>query len=307
MRLLLLAFCTAVLGQTKSTSEINTAECEVHKAISKSLLQHSNPPFAHRSGASFPSSAEPSASVRQQSTKILSAQTAAILQSASVLSHQLLQSDTASVISMTAAAIAGSMMMCGDDVVWLLPFTAAKNWRTMVIAYVTAMEATVLISALLVNTAQDLQSRYPEAPLELLLQALSAILLTVYALLCYKDWLEEQKEDEEYNSVTEAADSEAHGKTVAHERRISDVFSISILGNLDNFAIYISMLLNGMVDLTTLALGVFITACIVVVIDLGAVQLQCIVDLAEKVPLFAILGGLALLTYFQVWSEYVSL
>lgn len=307
MGLLLLAFCTAVLGQTKSTSEKNTAECEVDEAISKSLLQHSNPPFVHRSGASFPSSAEPSASVQQQSTKILSAQTAAILQSASVLSHQLLQSDTASVISMTAAAIAGSMMMCGDDVVWLLPFTAAKNWRTMVIAYVTAMEATVLISALLVNTAQDLQSRYPEAPLELLLQALSAILLTVYALLCYKDWLEEQKEDEEYNSVTEAADSEAHGKTVAHERRISDVFSISILGNLDNFPIYISMLLNGMVDLTTLALGVFITACIVVVIDLGAVQFQCIVGLAEKVPLFAILGGLALLTYFQVWSEYVSL
>merc|ERR1712032_1559739 len=77
------------------------------------------------------------------------------------------------------------------------------------------------------------------------------------------------------------------------------LLTVSLLGSLDDFAVFVSILLSGLVSVVQLFLGVLLGSIIVVMICVAAGKLSCLVSLIERVPLWVIIGA------FSTWS-YIS-
>lgn len=90
------------------------------------------------------------------------------------------------------------------------------------------------------------------------------------------------------------------------QSRVRDKFTprslvtVAILGGLDDFAVFVSVLLSGMMSPVQLGLGVFLGSLIVVSICLAAGKLACLVRVLERIPLWFIIGAIALWTFISV-------
>lgn len=77
--------------------------------------------------------------------------------------------------------------------------------------------------------------------------------------------------------------------------------TISMFGSLDDFAVYVSILLSGLLSPIQLFLGTFFGSIIVVTICIGAGKFACLTNLIERVPLWAIIGAFSIWTYISTF------
>lgn len=88
-----------------------------------------------------------------------------------------------------------------------------------------------------------------------------------------------------------------------HAEKLSmrKLFTISMFGSLDDFAVFVSLMLSGVFQIWQLSLGVLFGSLIVVVVCAGAGRFNCVVELIEKVPLWCIIGAFAIWTYISTF------
>merc|ERR1712217_372145 len=80
------------------------------------------------------------------------------------------------------------------------------------------------------------------------------------------------------------------------------LLTVSLLGSLDDFAVFVSILLSGLVSAVQLFLGVLLGSLIVVMICVAAGKLSCLVSLIERVPLWVIIGAFSTWTYISTFA-----
>jgi len=77
--------------------------------------------------------------------------------------------------------------------------------------------------------------------------------------------------------------------------------TISMFGSLDDFAVYVSILLSGLLSPIQLFLGTFFGSIIVVTICIGAGKFACLTNIIERVPLWAIMSAFSIWTYISTF------
>jgi len=83
---------------------------------------------------------------------------------------------------------------------------------------------------------------------------------------------------------------------------LSKLCTIAIFGSLDDFAVFVSLMLSGLFSAPQLAIGVLIGTTIVVTLCVAVGRFQCVVRVIERIPLFVIIGGFSVWTYVSVFA-----
>lgn len=90
--------------------------------------------------------------------------------------------------------------------------------------------------------------------------------------------------------------------SAAEKFTLRRLLTISMLGSLDDFAVFVSLLLAGVLRIWQLCLGVFLGSLIVVVVCVGAGRFNCVVRLVERIPLWCIIGAFSIWTYISTFA-----
>jgi len=216
------------------------------------------------------------------------------------------------------AAMLMKLSASTDDVVWLLPFLlGARKWRNTPV-YLACMQLVVAISwGISAAGSAGLQQLVPAEdssswPVERVLALVSAVLLTLFTFkLVHEWWFESEEEAEEPEGASEAflsgdsgpkSEQPAGAWQATSKFNMCRLFTISMIGSLDDIAIFVSLLLSRAFSAWQLSLGVFLGSAVVVWICLAAGRCSCVVRLVEKVPLWCILGVFALWLYISVFA-----
>lgn len=201
-----------------------------------------------------------------------------------------------------AAAFLAVFSMCTDDLLWFMPFAISPRKHTFCAWYLLFMELTVLVSWALVGLVTWVEEQWPSVPLEVILEAMSTVFLAYYTISLFVEWYYEKDDDndnDEASSQAEDGDNDKNkdeiisndGKPRASRTRtVSQLFFISVLGNLDNFAIYIALLFAGVLSGPELMVGAGLSAVLVCAICIGLSWLQIIRTIFEHIPLWGILA-----------------
>jgi len=80
------------------------------------------------------------------------------------------------------------------------------------------------------------------------------------------------------------------------------LITVSLLGSLDDFAVFVSLLLSGIMSALQLSIGVLLGSFVVVSICMAAGKLACVVNIVEKIPLWAVIGAFSLWTYISTFA-----
>jgi len=83
---------------------------------------------------------------------------------------------------------------------------------------------------------------------------------------------------------------------------LTKLFTISMFGSLDDFAVFVSLMLSGVFGAPQLAIGVFLGSLIVVVVCAAAGLFDCVVRLFERIPLWCIIGAFAVWTFVATFA-----
>merc|ERR1712217_1022806 len=78
---------------------------------------------------------------------------------------------------------------------------------------------------------------------------------------------------------------------------LCSLFTISMFGSLDDFAVQVSLMLSGVLSAPQLSGGVLLGSLIVLMVCMGAGTLKCVVRVLERIPLWSIIGAFAIWTY----------
>merc|ERR1712146_819913 len=105
------------------------------------------------------------------------------------------------------------------------------------------------------------------------------------------EWIHEEDTEEEEK---EREDSTAAQQ--AKHRSAAVLISIAIPGNLNNCTIFLPALLERQVSGPYLILGSFVASSSVLLIDLLALKVTAVRSLVQRLPLFMIVGLLAILS-----------
>jgi len=108
---------------------------------------------------------------------------------------------------------------------------------------------------------------------------------------------------------TEASSSEERDVAKEHTHKdqqhsLGKLFTISMFGSLDDCAVFVSLMLAGVISGGQLAAGVFIGSIIVLAICVGASLFSCVVRTVEKIPLWSIIGTFAIWTYISTFAMH---
>jgi len=218
-----------------------------------------------------------------------------------------------------SAAYFAAMSCCTDDILWLMPFISQKSHTTrFAVFYLVCMLLTGLVSWSLVGGCTRLMEAFPSVPVELVLQIVSTAALAYYTVTLYLQWRSDRDD-----VATSAPGVAKHcgqaslqpllGKAAdappaepqecdapKRSRTFAELLSISFLGNLDNFAIYISMMVADVFGGLHLCIGCVLSGMTTVAICSGASQFQMIIDVVEFVPMWVILGALTILAIVEL-------
>mmetsp|Transcript_40804 Transcript_40804/g.64695 ORF Transcript_40804/g.64695 Transcript_40804/m.64695 type:complete len:442 (+) Transcript_40804:67-1392(+) len=82
---------------------------------------------------------------------------------------------------------------------------------------------------------------------------------------------------------------------------ITKLFTIAMMGSMDDFAVFVSLMLSDVMSAPQLMVGVLLGSMIVVVLCAGAGLFRCVVRAIEKVPLWCIIGAFAIWTYISTF------
>lgn len=78
--------------------------------------------------------------------------------------------------------------------------------------------------------------------------------------------------------------------------------TISMFGSIDDFAVYVSVLLSGMFSPIQLFLGTLLGSIVVVVVVVSAGKCACMTRMIERIPLWVIIGAFAIWTYISTFA-----
>lgn len=82
---------------------------------------------------------------------------------------------------------------------------------------------------------------------------------------------------------------------------LSKLFTIAMFGSLDDFAVFVSLLLSNVLSGAQLAVGVLCGTILVVILCMGIGKLACVVRIVESIPLWLIIGSFAVWTYISTF------
>jgi len=82
---------------------------------------------------------------------------------------------------------------------------------------------------------------------------------------------------------------------------LGKLFTISMFGSLDDFAVFVSLMLSGVLSAGQLVVGVFLGSVIVIAVCWCAGLFGCVVRAVEKIPLWCIIGAFAIWTYISTF------
>jgi len=85
------------------------------------------------------------------------------------------------------------------------------------------------------------------------------------------------------------------------QHSLCQLFTISMFGSLDDMAIFVSLMLSGVLSYGHLAVGVLVGSLIVVAVCVGVGLVGCIARTVEKIPLWCIIGTFAIWTYVSTF------
>lgn len=83
---------------------------------------------------------------------------------------------------------------------------------------------------------------------------------------------------------------------------LSRLFTISMFGSLDDFAVFVSLMLSGVLAAWQLSIGVLLGSLVVVMVCAGAGLCKCVVQVIEKIPLWVIIGAFAIWTFIATFA-----
>jgi len=195
--------------------------------------------------------------------------------------------EAASVAKGSSALVMATMtalsLSC-DDVVWFMAFMTGKNKRRNAFVYLVMMEFNVVFASAL-QWLSVVVGKALDVGLSRWLQVASAVAISVYTVKLFFEWRAEQA-----GQGQDEADDEAPSSG----RSVRDLAVIAFMGSLDNFAVFLSLLLSGTLTAPQLFGGVFFQSIIVVSICGGLGSVASVARFVDKIPLFMIIGALAL-------------
>jgi len=210
------------------------------------------------------------------------------------------------------------LLMCGDDLCWLLPFLGGDDKHSFAAFYVFCMCFMWALAWSLYLVAKSAEITHPEIPVEEITDFASTLLLMALTAKFFSEWYYEDDEEDDAGNSTDCEeqikqDSNENGqvataKEVCNEmtedekqeamrkRRLtySKLFLVSLGGNFDNIGVYIPIMLSGVFSPFELLIGDFIAAVIIALITLGLSGFKVLTDFFTQVPLWVIVGILTM-------------
>lgn len=227
-------------------------------------------------------------------------------------------------------AIVTKLACSADDVLWLTPFmtgSRSQRLRNSLVYLACVVSVTSVAGLLSLGASTALEEALADSTgwtAAKVLELVGGSLLALYALKLLRDDIQERAEAAEeakeakaqekpavVGAELEEAQPEAEAQSVVpvveevEEKEepapvgwaaIKQLIIICWVGSIDDLAVQASLLVAGTFSLLHLYAGVLIGSLLVIGVCLGATFVRPVVALVEKVPLFAIVGGLA------VWS-----
>jgi hypothetical protein len=235
----------------------------------------------------------------------------------------------------TAGATLVVLCVCSDDVIWLLAFLGGKDRGTIIAFYMFTMVLMWALSFLVVLVVMLFSLEFAGADVVEWAMVVSAIFLSLLTLKFLHDYLsgheevagEGKKETHceivnlQRNTTTAAQQAETHetadevveasnrgegaeattpSKSIT--RSLCNLFLVSIAGNVDNIAIYITILLNETFTSLELLLGTIIAGGVVSALTMGLSHFEVIMKFVSRLPLWVIIGLLA----GYVWGSVLT-
>lgn len=201
------------------------------------------------------------------------------------------------------AAFFAAFTMCTDDLLWFMPFAISPRKYTFCIWYIIFIQFAVIVSWALTGTVALADQRWPNNPLQSILELLSIAFLAYYTISLAVEWYYEDQDspngetqegtgmNDGIANIPDASGQKSESPTrTSQTRTVRELAFISILGNLDNMTLYIALLFAGTFGALELMLGAFIASLLVCGICVGLGFLQIIREIFTYIPLWAILG-----------------
>ena len=248
-------------------------------------------------------------------------------------------SDVATWVLAVLAATVTKLTSSIDDICWLLPFVAGTDRRTNLYRagqYVVTMVG-VAGAASGVATAGDqaiasLVDENSEWSSQRLLSLAAGILLTFYTIKLFREWLEERRSSDEETAppavelqVTEEEQTPWADPTKTAQEEVATAATapasttaaaaapttqtstrrllvVSLMGSMDDFAVFISLMLARTFSAPQLMLGVALGSMLVTAFCLFASLFEPVVRVISTIPLFAIIGAFATYTFVEAFA-----
>merc|ERR1712146_863296 len=103
-------------------------------------------------------------------------------------------------------------------------------------------------------------------------------------------------------SSSRAVDEETDAHPNPDKQTLASLFTITMFGSLDDFAVFVSVMLSGVLSVVQLMIGVLLGCCIVLVVCKGAGSVGCVSRVLEKIPLWSIIGCFAVWTFVSCFA-----
>lgn len=223
-------------------------------------------------------------------------------------------------------------LMCGDDIIWLLPFVSCsgREGNKFAVFYTLCMLLLWLIAFLLYLILREVEEEYPYVPVQKISELCSTVLLAGLTVKFFFEWYHEHDElcEEEVKEVagsmkgelkedpTEkvAEDASSHlqvkgkmdrmaelkkaeNKKSALKKKLSfnNLFLVATAGNFDNVGVYVPIMLSGVMRPDVLLIGDLIAAILITLITIALSRFKFLVDLFTCIPLWVIVGVMTVL------------
>jgi len=197
------------------------------------------------------------------------------------------------------------LLMCGDDLCWLLPFLTGEDKHSFAAFYVFCMFFMWALAWSLFLIAKSMEMTHPNLPVEELSDVMSTLLLLGLTVKFFMEWLEDDDGESacgtdreceaQFKDMKVVVDAHADfSKEAKMKKRMSyfRLFLVSLGGNFDNIGVYIPIMLSGVFSPVELLIGDVIAAIVIALISLGLSGFKVLTDFFSQVPLFVIVGVL---------------
>jgi len=224
------------------------------------------------------------------------------------------------------------LLMCGDDIIWLIPFVSCtgREGNKFAVFYTLCMLLLWLIAFLLYLILREIEEEYPYVPVQKISELCSTVLLACLTVKFFCEWYHEHDEncEEEVQDVAGAMEGElkedttenvaedassdlgvkgkmdrmaafkkAEDKKSRLKKKLSynNLFLVATAGNFDNVGVYVPIMLSGVMRPDVLLIGDLLAAILITLITIALSRFKFLVDLFTCIPLWVIVGVMTVL------------